>query len=43
MAYLEGNEIFTKRQHGFRPGKACTTQLLEILEEWNKTRRGEKR
>ena len=34
--YFENNDLFSKDQHGFRQGKSCTTQLLEILELWSK-------
>ena len=36
MDYFESNNLFTKDQHGFRQGRSCTTQLLEILEIWSK-------
>ena len=34
--YLETNELFSKDQHGFRQGRSCTTQLLDIMEIWTK-------
>ena len=33
--YLEKNEIITDIQHGFRAGRSCVTQLLEIMEIWS--------
>ena len=34
MNYLESNKLFTCHQHGFRKGKLCVTQLLEVLDDW---------
>ena len=34
MNHLLDNNLITKEQHGFVPGKSCTTQLLEVLDEW---------
>ena len=31
--HMESNNLFAKRQHGFRAGRSCTTQLLEFMEE----------
>ena len=28
------NGLFADEQHGFVPGRSCTTQLLTVLEEW---------
>ena len=33
MRHLDKNEILTKRQHGFRSGRSCETQLLEFVDE----------
>ena len=33
MAHLGRNRLIRDTQHGFRPGKSCTTNLLEFLEE----------
>ena len=35
VAYLEDNGLINKNQHGFRAGRSCTTQLLEIMEIWS--------
>ena len=32
--YLESNKLIHKDQHGFRAGRSCTTQLLEVMETW---------
>ena len=34
IKYLERNELFNHNQHGFRSGRSCVTQLLEIMEIW---------
>ena len=31
---METNNLFSKDQHGFRKGRSCVTQLLEVLEDW---------
>jgi len=36
MGHLMGNNLIEKSQHGFMPGKSCTTNLLEFLEEVTK-------
>ena len=33
-SYLEGNKLLSDSQHGFRAGKSCATQLLEIMQIW---------
>ena len=33
-SFLEKMGIITKDQHGFREGRSCCTQLLEIMEIW---------
>ena len=30
--HMEKNELFSARQHGFRSGRSCASQLLEVLE-----------
>ena len=35
MKYLITNNLFTNSQYGFRPGRSCVTQLLEVLDEWS--------
>ncbi len=34
MSYMNVNQMFSDDQHGFRPGRSCVTQLLEIVEVW---------
>jgi hypothetical protein len=33
MEFLDSNQILTDRQHGFRKGRSCETQLLEFIDE----------
>ena len=28
------NNLFTTHQHGFRKGRSCVTQLIEVMEDW---------
>jgi len=28
------NDFISDCQHGFIPGRSCTTQLLEVLDKW---------
>ena len=37
MAYLTTSGILSCHQHGFRPNRSCTTQLLEVLEDWSRS------
>ena len=32
--HMMTNGLFADEQHGFVPGRSCTTQLLTVLEEW---------
>ena len=32
--HLEANKLLSKHQHGFRSGRSCITQLLEVIEIW---------
>ena len=34
MKYLDERELLSEDQHGFRAGRSCATQLLEIVEIW---------
>jgi hypothetical protein len=34
MNHMESNQLFTKGQHGFRKGRSCITQLIEVMEDW---------
>ena len=38
MDHLEGNDLLCIEQHGFRKGRSCATQLLEVhvLEHWTR-------
>ena len=36
MNYMLQNHLFSDDQYGFRPGRSCVVQLLEILDEWTK-------
>ena len=31
--HMEKHKLYTKCQHGFRRGKSCTSQLLEVMED----------
>ena len=37
MDHMEKNNLFTNHQHGFRKGSSCSTQLIEVLEDWTDT------
>lgn len=34
LSHLTTNSLLSDHQHGFIPKRSCTTQLLEVLEEW---------
>jgi hypothetical protein len=34
MSHIEENNFFTVHQHGFRKGRSCVTQLIEVVEKW---------
>ena len=34
MDFFTGNNIISESQHGFVPGRSCSTQLLECLDRW---------
>jgi hypothetical protein len=34
MDHMEKNSLFTNHQHGFRNGRSCSTQSIEVLEDW---------
>ena len=36
LQHLEGSGLLSDNQHGFRSGRSCTTQLLEVLEDWTR-------
>ncbi len=33
MSHLTANSLLNQSQHGFKPGKSCTTNLLEFMEK----------
>ena len=34
MEHLTKNNILSDNQHGFREGRSCLTNLLELVENW---------
>ena len=34
MQHFIQNKFITSRQHGFRPGHSCETQLIHVLDDW---------
>ena len=32
--HLQSNDLLSEHQHGFISGRSCTTNLLEVLDEW---------
>lgn len=36
IQHMMQNDLFCDNQHGFVPGRSCTSQLLETLEDWTK-------
>ena len=36
MTHMTDNAMISKAQHGFRPGRSCVTQLLEVSESWTR-------
>ena len=34
LDHLFNNNLITNHQHGFLPGRSCTTQLLKAIEDW---------
>ena len=34
ITFMETNNLFSIDQHGFRQGKSCTTQLIEVMDDW---------
>ena len=34
LAFLIDEGLLAYQQHGFRPGRSCETQLLEVLDDW---------
>ena len=33
LEHMEDNNLFTNQQHGFRKGKLCATQLIEVVND----------
>ena len=38
QSYMESLGLYSECQHGFRKGKSCITQLLEVIEDFHKLR-----
>jgi ribonuclease P/MRP protein subunit RPP40 len=36
VEYLEGNNVTSKTQHGFRPGRSCVTNMIEFFDQVTK-------
>ena len=34
LDHMEKHKLFTIHQHGFRKGRSCVTQLIEVLDDW---------
>ena len=34
MDHMESNDLFSQHQHGFRKGRSCITQRIEVLDKW---------
>ena len=34
VSHLEGNNLISSDQHGFRSGRSCITQLMESIHDW---------
>jgi hypothetical protein len=34
LDHIERHNLFTTHQHGFRKGRSCETQLIEVLDDW---------
>ena len=37
MTHLIDEQLLHNDQHGFRPRRSCTSQLLEVLEDWSRS------
>ena len=35
MSHMEDEELLSKHQHGFRARRSCSSQLIEVLDEWS--------
>ena len=36
MTHMTDNAMFSKAQHGFKRGRSCVIQLLEVIESWTR-------
>jgi len=34
LDHMFDNDFISPHQHGFLPGRSCTTQLLDVLDKW---------
>ena len=34
MEFMDNNNLMSEHQHGFRAGRSCVTQLIEVLDMW---------
>ena len=34
MSFLNENKLLNEHQHGFRSGRSCVTQLIDVLDTW---------
>ena len=34
LDHMERHNLFSKHQHGFRKGRSCVTQVIEVLDDW---------
>ena len=34
LNHMERHNLFTTHQHGFRKGRSCVAQLIEVLDDW---------
>ena len=37
MSHLTENNMLSDQQHGFRRGRSCCTQLLEVINDWSES------
>ena len=36
LQHLDSNNLLSNTQHGFRPKRSCSTQLVDVLDSWSK-------
>ena len=36
LKFLMENELLSCHQYGFRPGRSCSSQLIDVLDEWSR-------